>query len=75
MGKTYTVLIEQSSTGFAGYVPDLPTILVTGGTTEEVLEGLREAIYIYHEELAEEGMRLPEPRMQAERITFHETRV
>lgn len=55
MNKSYVVLIEKSDTGYAAHVPDLPTILVAGGTIEETQHLAKEAIEIYLEEMKLQG--------------------
>ena len=55
----YAVLIERTSTGYSGYVPDLPGVGVTGKTRLEVRRLLREAVAIYIAEKRAQGARPP----------------
>ena len=52
MTRKYSLLIEGDSTGYSAHVPELPTILVTGKSIEELTERAKEAIRIYWESLA-----------------------
>ena len=51
MTRKYSVVIESGPTGYSGYVPELPTILVTGNSADELLARAAEAIRVYGEEL------------------------
>jgi len=41
--------MESGPTGFSGYVPELPSILVTGSSADELTTRATEAIQIYWE--------------------------
>ena len=47
--RKYSLVIEGDSTGYSAYVPELPTILVTGRSVEELTARAVEAIQIYLE--------------------------
>ena len=49
MTRKYSLVIEGDPTGYSGYVPELPTILVTGRSIEELTSLAKEAIRIYWE--------------------------
>ena len=49
MTRTYSLIIEGDESGYSAYVPELPTILVTGKSEEELTERATEAIHIYWE--------------------------
>ena len=51
MTRTYSLLIEGDESGFSAYVPELPTILVTGKSEEEITRRADEAIRLYWETL------------------------
>ena len=51
MTRKYSLVIESGPTGYSGYVPELPSILVTGSSAEELVARATEAIQIYWEEL------------------------
>jgi len=47
MTRKYSLVIEGDQTGYSAYVPELPTVLVTGRSLDEVTARAREAIRIY----------------------------
>jgi predicted RNase H-like HicB family nuclease len=51
MTRKYSLLIDGDSSGYSAYVPELPTILVTGESIEELTARAKEAIRIYWESL------------------------
>ena len=51
MIRTYSLVIEGDSAGYSGYVPELPTILVTGSSKEDLTIHAKEAIQLYWETL------------------------
>lgn len=54
MTRKYSVVIENGPTGYSGYVPELPAILVTGESREELMARATDAIRIYWEEIGAE---------------------
>ena len=57
MTRKYSLVMESGPTGYSGYVPELPSILVTGDSAEEMMSRATEAIRIYWEVLsAERGL-------------------
>ena len=49
MTRKYSLVIEGDPTGYSAYVPELPTILVTGRSVEELTDRAAEAIRLYGE--------------------------
>jgi len=49
MTRTYSLLIEGGESGYSAYVPELPAILVTGKSVEELTRRVSEAIRLYWE--------------------------
>lgn len=49
MTRKYSLVIEGDSAGYSAYVPELPTILVTGRSVEELTDRAAEAIRLYWE--------------------------
>ena len=47
MTRKYSLVIEGDPTGYSAYVPELPTILVTGRSVEELTARAAEAIRLY----------------------------
>ena len=54
MTRKYSLVMEGGPSGFSGYVPELPSILVTGSSAEELTSLAAAAIQIYWEELRAE---------------------
>ena len=67
--RDYLVIFERGKDGgWGAYAPDLPGLGVAAETREEVATLIREGIKIHLEELAEDGLPIPEPVTTAERI-------
>ena len=60
--KKYLIVIEETTTGYSAYSPDLPGCVSTGTTRAEVENNMREAIAFHLDGLREEGEPIPEPR-------------
>lgn len=54
MTRKYSLVIEGEEGGFGAYVPELPTILITGRTIDELSERAKEAIGLYLETVNED---------------------
>ena len=63
--KRYLIVIEQTSTGFSAFSPDLDSCVATGATQEEVERRMREAIEFHLEGLKEEGYQIPDPHTES----------
>lgn len=57
---TYTVILERTGTGYSAYAPDLPGCVSVGGTREEIVEMMREAMEFHLESMVEDGDEIPE---------------
>lgn len=61
MSHQYAVIYETAADGsVSAYVPDLPTILVSGRNRAEARKRIIEGIQIYIEEMAARGLSVPE---------------
>jgi len=49
MTRKCSLVIEGVSTGYSAYLPELPTILVTGRSLKELTTRAAEAIRLYRE--------------------------
>ena len=54
MTRKYSLVMESSPAGYSGYVPELPSILVTGAPADELMTRATEAIQLYWEVLRAE---------------------
>lgn len=66
--RCYAVVVEDTGSNLAAYVPDLPGCVATGETEEEVSRLIREAIEIHLEGMAEDGIPIPEPSSRVEYV-------
>ena len=64
----YAIVIEQTSTGFGAYAPDLPGCGATGSTFEETVRLIREAIEFHIEGLKLEGLPVPPPTTRTDYV-------
>ena len=62
----YAIVIEQGSTSYGAYVPDLPGCVAAAETRDEVVRLIHEAIEGHIQMLREDGQPVPEPRSTAE---------
>ena len=51
MIRKYSLVIERGPTGHSAYVPELPSILVTGNSDSELTRRASEAIKLYFDVL------------------------
>ena len=54
MTRKYSLVIEGDAEGYSGYVPELPAIVVTGGSIDELTARAKEAVLVYWESLQTE---------------------
>ena len=66
--KEYLVIYEREGNIWSAYVPDLPGCVAAGDTREEVARLIREAVEFHIEGMHAEGIPIPEPRAEAERV-------
>ncbi|MDX8377926.1 MAG: type II toxin-antitoxin system HicB family antitoxin [Mariprofundales bacterium] len=57
----YLIVIEETSTGFSAYSPDVNGCVATGNTKKEVENNMKEAIEFHLEGLAIERQKIPVP--------------
>lgn len=61
----YLIVIEQTTTGFSAYSPDVSGCVSTGRTRDEVETAMREAIEFHLDGLREDGAPIPKPSASA----------
>jgi predicted RNase H-like HicB family nuclease len=64
----YAVAIENASTNYSAYVPDLPGCVATGQTIKEVEKEIRSAIKFHLEGLKNDGLPVPKPSSAVEYV-------
>lgn len=57
----YLIVVEQTSTGFSAYSPDIPGCVSAGRTEEEIEANMKEAIAFHVDGLRREGLPVPIP--------------
>ena len=55
----YLVVIEETSTGYSAFLPDVAGCIATGATQSEVRKSMQEALEFHIEGLRAEGEALP----------------
>lgn len=68
----YVVVYEKSETGWAAYVPDLPGVVTTGRSREDVRSLIQEAVEFHLDGLREDRLPIPLPSAEAEIISVAE---
>lgn len=67
----YTVILEKGETSYGAFVPDLPGCIAAGGSKEEALDLIKEAIAFHIEGLKEEGEVIPEPHCEVAHVVIN----
>jgi predicted RNase H-like HicB family nuclease len=65
----YTVIYEETPTGFSAYLPDLPGCVAAAGTRREVERLIRSAVEMHLEGMRDDGEPLPSPSTWADTVT------
>jgi predicted RNase H-like HicB family nuclease len=61
MKKRFLVVYEVGSNNLSGFMPDLPGVIATAATLEDMRNMMREAAEFHMEGLAADGDPIPEP--------------
>jgi predicted RNase H-like HicB family nuclease len=59
--RRYPVVIEQTSTGYSAYSPDVPGCAAVGDTWEETRRNFQDALIAHFKAMREVGEPIPEP--------------
>lgn len=70
----FTVIVEQGSSSWGSYVPDLPGCVAVAETREKALQLIREAIEFHLDGLREQGEPIPEPHSFGEVVEIDAAR-
>lgn len=60
--STWTVVYEQTTSGWSAFVPALPGVGAAAANHEEAEQLISEAIALHLQGLAEDGLPIPDPR-------------
>lgn len=69
MRVDYVTVFEKSVAGWAAYVPDLPGVVTTACTRDEVRFLIQQAVEFHLDGMREDGVPIPEPSAEAEVIS------
>lgn len=61
------MVLEKTETGYSAFSPDVPGCITVGDSIEGTIENMREAIGLYVEGTAEDGLDIP----KAKGIEYH----
>lgn len=61
IARRYSVIIEQTSTGFSAFSPDVSGCAAVGDTRDETLRNFQDALAAHLEFMREIGEPIPEP--------------
>ena len=64
----FAVVIENASTNYSAYVPDLPGCVATGQTIKEVEKEIQSAIKFHLDGLKKDGLPVPKPSSAVEYV-------
>ncbi len=66
--RRYPVIIEQTTTGYSAYSPDVPGCAAAGDTAEETRSNFQEALAAHFEAMREVGEPIPEPHSSVDYV-------
>jgi predicted RNase H-like HicB family nuclease len=65
----YTVIYEETPTGYSAYLPDLPGCVAAGATRAEVERLIRSAVEMHLDAMREDGETPPTARTWADTVS------
>ena len=57
----YLIVVEETSTGYSAYSPDLPGCIATGSSQPEVEKAIHDAIAFHLDGMRDDGQQVPSP--------------
>jgi predicted RNase H-like HicB family nuclease len=66
--RRYSVVIEQTSTGYSAYSPDVSGCAAVGDTEEETRQNFQEALIAHFQAMREVGEPIPEPHTSVDYV-------
>lgn len=58
--KSIVVILEKSDTNYSAYIPELDGCIATGGSIQETVNNIEEAVIFHLVGMKEEGLNIPE---------------
>ncbi|HXT10201.1 MAG TPA: type II toxin-antitoxin system HicB family antitoxin [Candidatus Angelobacter sp.] len=62
----YTIIIERGEQNFSAYAPDFPGCVAAGGTEQETISLMKEALAMHIEDMRQRGEPIPQPSQARE---------
>ena len=66
--RRYPLVIEQTSTGYSAFSPDVPGCAAVGDTEEQTRRNFEDALAAHFEAMREIGEPIPEPRSSVDYV-------
>jgi predicted RNase H-like HicB family nuclease len=66
--RRYPIIIEQTSTGYSAYSPDVAGCAAIGDTKEEARSNFQDALSAHFEAMREIGELIPEPNTSVDYV-------
>jgi len=66
--KRYPLVIEQTSTGYSAFSPDVPGCVAVGDSEEETRLNFQDALAAHFEAMREVGEPIPEPHSSVNNV-------
>jgi predicted RNase H-like HicB family nuclease len=66
--RRYPVIIEQTSTGYSAYSPDVAGCAAVGDSEDETRRNFQDALSAYFEVMREIGEPIPEPSTSVDHV-------
>ena len=66
--KRFPIIIEQTTTGYSAYSPDVPGCVAAGDTEEETRRNLQDALAEHFQAMREVGEPIPEPHTSVDYV-------
>ncbi len=66
--KRYSVVIEQTGTGYSAYSPDVSGCVAVGETEDETRRSFRDALIEHFQAMREVGEPIPEPHSSVDYV-------
>lgn len=66
--RRYPVVIEQTTTGYSAYSPDVAGCAAAGDTEEETRRNFQDALAVHFEAMREVGQPIPEPHTSVDYV-------
>ena len=66
--RRYPVVIEQTTTGYSAYSPDVDGCAAVGDTEEETRRNFQDALAVHFEAMREIGEPIPEPHTSVDYV-------